>query len=117
MINNGTIEVPDYQIIRDYKKIEDVQKKICRNTRHKSKLIVFEFSKFANFVDIYLKLKNHTYYYGKNNVFLIKYPKYRIIMSEKLQDKIVNHLISIYVLIPLIEPHLLDINIATRKGT
>ena len=37
-------------------------------------------------------------------------------MSEKLKDKIVNHLISNYVLIPLIEPLLIDSNVAIRKN-
>lgn len=105
-----------YQTILDYEKIENVYRKISKNTKHKSKLIIFELNKFANYVNIYTRLKNNTYRHGKYNVFLIRYPKYRIIMSENLSDKIVNHLISMYIIYPLIEPKLLNINIATRPN-
>ena len=105
----------NYQTILNYEKIKYVYYKICCNTKHKMKLIIFECNKFANFVKIYTSLKEFNYRHGKYNIFLIKYPKYRIIMSENLYDKIVNHLVSMYVLSPLIEPHLLDVNIATRK--
>ena len=37
-------------------------------------------------------------------------------MSEKLPDKIVNYLVSDYVLTPLIEPRLIEMNVATRKN-
>lgn len=104
-----------YDVIVDYNKIDEVYRKICGKTKHKTKLVNFELSKFTNFVNIYTKLKNKEYCHGKYNIFLIKIPKHRIIMSECLDDKIVNHLVSLYILFPLIEPHLLDINVATRK--
>ncbi len=37
-------------------------------------------------------------------------------MSETMKDKIVNHLISKYILIPTLSPKLIDTNVATRKG-
>lgn len=37
-------------------------------------------------------------------------------MSENMKDKIVNHLISKYVLIPVLTPKLIDMNVATRTG-
>ena len=37
-------------------------------------------------------------------------------MSESISDKIVNHLISNEILLPLIEPKLIETNIATRKN-
>ena len=104
----------DYMI--DYDIIENIYKKICSRTKHKKKIILFETSKFAYFIRIYSLLKERTYTHGKYNIFLIKYPKYRIIMSENLHDKIVNHLVSKYCLYPVINKHLLDINIATRPG-
>ena len=36
-------------------------------------------------------------------------------MSEKLNDKIINHIISNNVLIPLIDPLLINSNVATIK--
>ena len=103
-----------YDFMIDYYLIEDIYKNICSRTKHKKKLILFETSKFSNFLKIYFELKKREYSHGVYNVFLIKYPKYRIILSENLHDKIVNHLVSKYCLYPLISKHLLDINIATR---
>ena len=37
-------------------------------------------------------------------------------MSQTVRDKIVNHFITNYYLIPFLEPSLLDINVATRKN-
>ena len=37
-------------------------------------------------------------------------------MSENISDKIVNHLISDEILLPLIEPRLIETNVATRKN-
>lgn len=105
-----------YDDIVDYYKIESVYRKICSTTEHKRKLVIFELSKFSNFIFLYNVLKDRNYVHGKYNIFMIKYPKHRIIMSENLNDKIINHLISTYVLSPLIEPKLLDINVATRTG-
>lgn len=49
------------------------------------------------------------------NIFLIKEPKYRIIMSQNINDKIINHLVAKYILFPALEPCLIDGNVATRK--
>lgn len=105
-----------YEDIVDYYKINLVYKKICMATKHKKKLVKFELSKFSNFIHIYKLLENKTYKHTKYNIFLIKYPKYRIIMSENLFDKIINHVVSLYLLFPIIEPRLIDMNVATRVG-
>ena len=52
---------------------------------------------------------------GEYNVFLIKDPKYRIIMSQNISDKIINHAMA-NVLIMVLEPSLIDMNVATRVG-
>ena len=49
-------------------------------------------------MSIYDELKHFTYHHGKYNIFLIKDPKYRVIMSENLKDKIVNQMVSEYIL-------------------
>ena len=61
-------------------------------------------------------LKYKKYEHSHYNVFLVHEPKYRIIMSEMMSDKIINHLVSHYVLDPGITPHLIPQNVATRKG-
>ncbi len=105
-----------YDDIVDYYKINTVYKKICQSTEHKRKLIYFELYKFSNFIYIYRVLNERLYVHGNYNVFMIKYPKHRIIMSENLIDKIINHLVSTYVLFPIIEPKLIEANVATRVG-
>ena len=70
----------------------------------------------TNLHNIINKLRNKKYKHGKYNIFGITEPKFRIIMSERLQDKIVNHLVSDYVLTPLIEPKLIEMNVATRRN-
>ena len=50
---------------------------------------------------------------GEYNVFLIKDPKYRIIMSQNISDKIINHAMA-NVVIKVLEPSLIDMNVATR---
>ena len=51
-----------------------------------------------NIVDIYNKLNSKNYIFDKYNVFTIYEPKKRIIMSLKIKDKIVNHLVAFYFL-------------------
>ena len=87
---------------------------IKKNTKHKEKLLNFEMYFTANIVSIYNDLINNNYKHSRYNIFLITEPKQRIVMSECIKDKIVNHLISYYVLTPLIEPKLIYSNTATR---
>lgn len=106
----------DYNYILDIKKIEYAYSKIKKNTKHKNKVLKYEIFYLSNCATILKELKNKTYKHGKYNIFLIKEPKLRVIMSEQMNDKIVNHLVSYYILFPLIEPKLIDMNVATRKN-
>ncbi len=65
-------------------------------------------------MSIYNTLKNENYHHQRYHIFIIKEPKYRLIMSETMPDKVVNHLVSTYFLFPLIDPILLPMNVATR---
>ena len=105
-----------YDSILSIDKIMDVYKNIYSNTRHKEKLVRFELAFSCNVISVLNQLKDRTYSHSNYSVFLINLPKYRIIMSENMKDKIVNHLISKYVLIPALSPKLIDMNVATRKG-
>ena len=105
-----------YDDIVSINKIKDVYDGIYKNTCHKAKLIRFELTKTSNIVKIYNTLKNKHYNHLKYNIFIIQEPKYRIIMSELMYDKIVNHLISKYVLIPTLSRKLIEQNVATRTG-
>lgn len=58
------------------------------------------------------------YFPKRYNVFLVKEPKYRIIMSQNIFDKLINHVIA-NILIDVLSPSLIDTNVATirNKGT
>ena len=104
-----------YDRILSIDKIIDVYKSIYSNTRHKEKLVRFELAFSSNIFYALYQLKNKIYKHGDYSVFLISVPKYRIIMSEKLNDKIINHFVSKYILLPVLNPKLIEMNVATRK--
>lgn len=85
----------------------------CKNRRG-----VFEFSMFAHVrvAKILDELKNRTYYPNKYRCFMIFEPKPRLVMSQSIRDKAVNHFIANEYLIPLLDNSLIDTNVATRKG-
>ena len=88
-------------------------KKTCKN---KKELYYFELNLNENIYSIYKKLKNKTYIPSKFKCFMIFEPKPRLVMSQTIEDKIVNHFIAKYYLLPYIENSLIDSNVATRKN-
>jgi len=61
-------------------------------------------------------LENNLYYPSKYNIFIIRDSKYRIIMSLSISDKIINHYLARYVLIPKLDKYLDFRCVATRRG-
>ena len=88
-------------------------KKTCKN---KKKLNNFLINESLNIYDILDDLYNKNYNFDKYNIFLIKEPKYRIVMSEEISDKITSFFISEFLIRPYIEPSLIYSNVATRKN-
>ena len=105
-----------YDDIVDIDKIREMYHIIRTNTKNRGKLHKFELFYSSNIISILEALRNKCYKHSKYNVFLVHEPKYRIIMSEIMSDKVVNHLISKYILAPGIIPHLIPQNVATREG-
>lgn len=105
-----------YEELVDIDKIIAMYKVIRANTKNRGKLHKFELFYSSNIISILNVLKYKKYEHSHYNVFLVHEPKYRIIMSEIMSDKVVNHLVSHYVLDPGITPHLIPQNVATRKG-
>ena len=105
-----------YDDLLDIDKLFKMYHIIKNNTKHRDKIFKYETNLTTNLINILDKLKNKNYVHGEYNLFLIYKPKCRVIMSEKMDDKIVNHLISYYVLKKIIEPKLIDFNVATRTG-
>jgi len=89
---------------------------VAKNTKNKSKIEKFDKFYSINIVKIkeFIMKKNHEP--CKYNIFLIKEPKYRIIMSQELIDKVVNHLVANYFISFLFERTLIPENTATRIG-
>ena len=102
----------------DYDKVLKVYNKLKVTSRNKKEVFSFSLNLNENIYNILNKLKNGTYKFGKYNIFLIKEPKYRLIMSENFTDKIVNHLFS-NELISVLDKTLIYSNVATRcyKGS
>lgn len=105
-----------YDELVDIDKIREMYQVIRLNTKNRGKLHKFELFYSSNIISILTALKRKAYKHSNYNVFLVHEPKYRIIMSEIMSDKVVNHLISKYVLTPGIYPHLIAQNVATREG-
>ena len=65
---------------------------------------------------IYEILKNPEYKVSTYNVFTIYEPKERRIVSQNMQDEVVNNLVALYILYPVLLPCLVDSNVASRKS-
>ena len=89
---------------------------VCRNTKNKNKVERFKEYKCANVTKIYNTLKNREYKVGPYIHFTLYEPKKRDIVSQGMMDKMVNHLVSRYILYPVILPCLIDKNVASRLG-
>ena len=104
-----------YDSMLDYEKIKRVYNKLRVTTKNKKEVIRFSLNLNENLMDILTKLYKGKYVFNKYRIFLIREPKYRLIMSECIEDKIVNHLLSDE-LINSLERSLIDNNVATRKN-
>lgn len=106
-----------YNRICDIDTIINMYDKVVRvNTRNKYKI-----EKFNNYYSINIyKIKDilcsKKYIPDRYNIFIIKEPKYRIIMSQKIKDKIINYLVSHYFLVYVFDKKLINENTATRVG-
>lgn len=97
--------------------LEDIYNfEISKNVKNKETLLKFDKNKFQYLVDIKNKLETGNYNGGKYNIFVIKDPKIRVIMSQSVYDKVINHYVTRTILIPKLEKYLEDRNCATRKG-
>lgn len=92
------------------------ESEVKKNVRNKKKILDFEKHKMEYLVDIKRVLENNLYDVGKYNTFLVFEPKIRVIMAQGIYDKIINHYITRYILMPKLEKYLENRNCATRKG-
>ena len=86
---------------------------VCRNTKNKRRVENLKEYKNIYISRIHEILITKNYKVGPYNKFIIYEPKKRQIVSQNMQDKIINHLIARYILYPALLPCLLDINVAS----
>ena len=113
-INNLYDKINDIDII-----IDMYDNVVSKNTKNKQKIEKFNDYYSINIINIKNIIEKGNYIPGKYNIFLVREPKIRIIMSQNITDKVINHLIAKYFLIDVFDKTLVDFNIATRlnKGT
>ena len=104
-----------YDNMISYSNILFVFNKVKSKCHNKNKIMDFIRYKNCYLIDILEKLKSRKYKFSNYHIFLIHEKKYRIIMSESIYDKIVNQMISYFILLPSFKC-LIDENIATRKN-
>lgn len=113
-VNNIYNEIVDIKVIK-----EVYRESIRKNTKNKHKLEVFENNYITNIINVKNILEQRDYHPGKYNIFLIREPKLRLIMSQNIIDKLINHTVSKYFLVNVLDKTLINENVATRmnKGT
>ena len=105
-----------YQEICKMENIISAFDEVCKNVKNKNKVQNYKQYKCIYISRIYNILNSKKYEVGKYNVFTIYDPKQRRIVSQNLQDKVINHLVARHILYPSIMPCLIDQNVASRKG-
>lgn len=108
-----------YDDMLKYEYIKSMFYKIKRNC--KNKMVIYEYNLYlnSNLYRILELLYLRKYKFSRYRIFMIRDPKFRIIMSENINGKLVNHLVSKYILLKCLESKLIDTNVATRinKGS
>src|SRR5574344_93562 len=107
-----------YHNLYNITNIINTYKIVKKNTKNKHKLELFDDYYTINIYRIYNTLKNHSYVVGNYNKFTIYEPKQRLILSQNIYDKVINHLVA-HELSNILDISLIDTNVATRtcKGT
>lgn len=108
-----------YQEIYKMENIIQAFDEVCRNTKNKRKVRNYREFKMIYISRIYHILESKSYEVGPCNVFTIYEPKERRIVSQQILDKVINHLVSRYILYPALLPCLIHENVASiqNKGT
>ena len=105
-----------YKEIYKFENILQAYNEVCKNTKNKKRVANLKEYKAVYISRIHDTLKNKKYIVGPYNQFIIYEPKKREIVSQGVQDKIVNHFVARYILYPAILSCLLDCNVASRKN-
>lgn len=99
-----------------YDLINIYENEVSKNTKNKRKVNIFERNKIQNIYNIKNIIESGNYKVGRYNIFSINKPKYRIVMSLNISDKIINHYVTRNILIKKLDKYLDIRNVATRKN-
>lgn len=105
-----------YKNICNIENIENSFKEVKKNTRNERRVFNMMQYKAYYIATVYEMLVKEQYTVGPYHKFKIYDPKERVIVSQGVIDKIVNHLVARYILYPAILPCLLDVNVASREN-
>lgn len=105
-----------YKNICKFNNIKSAYKEVCKNTNNKNRVALLKDYESIYIYRTYKTLKTKSYKPGPYNSFIIYEPKERLIVSQNIEDKIINHLVARYILFPAILPCLVDVNVASRKN-
>ena len=105
-----------YHKICDIDNIMKFEHIVSVNTSNKRKVEKFQEHYVENIYKIRDILMSKNYIPGEYNIFFIHEPKLRLIMSNNIRDKIINHLVAYYLLVEVFDKTFIDTTVATRKG-
>lgn len=103
-------------IINVYDLLDVYNNEVSKNTKNKRKVYNFEKHKMIHLYNIKNKIENNKYEINNYNIFNIYEPKLRIIMSLSIENRIVDHYLSKYILLPKLDKYLDIRNVASRKN-
>ncbi len=108
-----------YKNLYDINNIIRMTDKVLSKVKNKERREKFYLYYSEHIINIKNRLESKNINLGKYNIFLITDPKCRVIMSQSIEDKIINHLIAEYLLVGVFENKYIDSMCATRinKGS
>ena len=92
-----------YYKVYDIDNISRMCDLVCSKVRNKEKTEKFMLYKPEHIINIRNKLISKNLNFSRYNIFLITDPKSRVIMSQSIEDKVINHLIAKYLLVDVYE--------------
>lgn len=105
-----------YSDLCDIDNIIKMTDKVLSKVKNKTRREKFCLYYSEHIINIKNRLDSKNINLGKYNIFLITDPKCRVIMSQSIEDKIINHLIAEYLLVRVFENKYVDSMCATRVG-
>ena len=94
-----------YKNICNIDNIKSAYNEFLRNTKNKTRVAKLRDYKALYIYRLYQNLNQKKYVFGPYNKFIVYEPKERVIYSQNLEDKIINHLVARYILYPAIMPY------------